>query len=162
MSAPDLARSMGITPHQARYRQSLIQERARARKQALIDGRCKVGTSTRKSPRKKGDAGAQCPRTQISCQCLFLAVRSRIQAARKQSPSPETVSSTVISPNESASPTPYWSYALAMPWTPGVPWQYEIVQTPAYNTEHFRTFDTLANEEKYIDPSFLDYTESKS
>ena len=155
---------MGITPHQARYRMGLYQDEIRAIKQALVDGRCKVGTATRKSPRKRGQSGVHPANRALRgvVMLILFEVPTRTRATPKRARSSCTSPPRSTLCNEYAYATPYWPQTLTPVWTPGLPWPYDIVETPRCNVEDFRTFDAHQDDGKYIDPSMLVYTASKS
>ncbi|EMF10690.1 uncharacterized protein SEPMUDRAFT_150716 [Sphaerulina musiva SO2202] len=142
-----LARVLGITPHQARYRMSLIQEDVTSLKQAFVDGKCQVGRPTRKSPTKKS------PRVKGE------TVPSKFQAAPHATCPFDNAPHVSMTPSKDDDPfTPYWSPTFV--WTPGLPWPYEIYQTPMYNTGDVSRPQTPAADSKFINPQVLTITNS--
>ncbi|KAL9527610.1 hypothetical protein SMMN14_08803 [Sphaerulina musiva] len=123
-----LARVLGITPHQARYRMSLIQEDVTTLKQAFVDGKCQV-------------------------------VPSKFQAAPHATCPFDNAPHVSMTPSNDDDPfTPYWSPTFV--WTPGLPWPYEIYQTPMYNTGDVSSPRTPDADSKSIDPRILTITNS--
>lgn len=135
-----LARVLGITPHQARYRMSLIQEDVAALKQAFVDGKCQVGRPTRKSPTKK----SPCAKGET--------VPSKCEAA------PHLTSPFENAPYASMAPSNDECWSPTFIWTPGLPWPYENFQTPIYNTGDVTTPQTPGTSSTSIDPRFLTIT----